>query len=337
MRVAHKFELLDSPGGNLKKHSKPIPHFGGLGVFLSFIVGLIPVFPTENKVLCLILGGILLLFLGIVDDLKILSPLKKFIGQVFVVACFIVWGFHLKEIFFSHKFSMLISSFWMLSIINAFNLIDVMDGLSTVAAITSSFAFLICALASGNLEVTLLLTALIGSLTGFLFFNYPPASIYLGDGGSHFVGGILSATPFLISWSEKTPYGAIVPFIILGLPISETVLLIILRSINGIPPYKGSPHHFSIYLRNKGYSVDAVLLFSATVSIFLAAVGIGLFLGLISLASALLFAGSGFIVACYFIFSPPKSFVNKKNISLQPSKIIKNKINIFEKEGPRLR
>ena len=96
-------------------------------------------------------------------------------------------------------------------------------------------------------------------------------------------------------------------------------------------------HHFSIYLRNKGYSVDAVLLFSATVSIFLAAVGIGLFLGLISLASALLFAGSGFIVACYFIFSPPKSFVNKKNISLQPSKIIKNKINIFEKEGPRLR
>lgn len=305
IEFSRRWGWLDRPEGPLKRHEKPISHLGGFGIFLAFIIGLLPVFPVQNSALALVLGGILLLFLGVIDDLRVLSPGQKFLGQLFVTICLLLWGVRLKVGFFSHTESFILSGFWMMTVVNAFNLIDVMDGLATTVAVCGTVAFTVCAWWCGNFEVTLLLVALLGGLLGFFFYNRPPARIFLGDGGSHFVGGVLGAVPLLLSWSERSVHGMLAPPIILGVPLAETFLLVTIRLIKGIPPYRGSPHHFSIYLTNKSWSKGSVLGFTFVSATVLSLFGIALFLNVLSLTIVAISVSLSFAFFCWLVFFSP--------------------------------
>lgn len=105
----------------------------------------------------------------------------------------------------------------------------------------------------------MVLASLFGALLGFFLYNKPPAKIYLGDAGSLFIGSVLSVMPFLISWTNSGGDSLTVPAILLATPILEVVALVVIRSYYKIPFYQGSPHHFSIMLRNKGWSVWRIL------------------------------------------------------------------------------
>jgi UDP-GlcNAc:undecaprenyl-phosphate GlcNAc-1-phosphate transferase len=109
--------------------------------------------------------------------------------------------------------------------------------------------------------VIVLLTAFLGSLCAFLWYNRPLASIYLGDAGSLFIGGFLATTPFLLNWGTYITYGYISPIVILGIPLLEVVSLIIIRCYKGIPFYRGSSDHFACYLQAKGWKKDHILLY----------------------------------------------------------------------------
>jgi len=269
IRATKRLGLLDVPDGNLKVHKSPVPYFGGLAVFLGFIATLALVYPFENRVLWLLLGTTMLLFVGLIDDLKVLRPGQKFFGQLLAVLCFLKGGFSLKTNFFSSPLNLGLSAFWMLSVINAFNLVDVMDGLSSTIAIVATTSLFTIALIFEQYTVSLLLAAFLGPLIAFFWYNKPPARIYLGDTGSMFIGGFLAAVPMLFAWSNQSFIAYYAPVIILGIPLLEVFFLVVIRTYLGIPFYRGSPHHFSIYLQKKGWSKWKVLGFTAIMGVIL--------------------------------------------------------------------
>jgi UDP-GlcNAc:undecaprenyl-phosphate GlcNAc-1-phosphate transferase len=289
IRAAQKIGFMDNPDGHLKHQKEPIPYLGGVAVFLPFITTLGLCYPFQNQMLWLLLGATLLLFIGLVDDLKVLKPQQKFFGQFLASLCLIKGGFSLKTPFFSSLSSILWSLFWMLSVINAFNLVDVMDGLCTTLALLSTCIFAVMAYLMGLFTVSLLLTAFAGSLVAFLAFNKPPAKIYLGDAGSLFIGGLLASVPFLLDWPSclfEMPFLTahvpslacflrpllevfFIPAIILWVPLLEGVGLLVIRTRLGIPFYKGSPHHFSLYLQRKGWPKERILYFVTLITLVL--------------------------------------------------------------------
>lgn len=302
IHAAFRFNILDNPDGKIKNHEKPTPYLGGLAIYISLVATLAIIYPFENKILWLLLGSTFLLFLGLIDDMKILTPYQKLFGQFIAVLCFLKGGFSLKSNFFSYYFNIFASGFWMLFIINAYNLVDVMDGLATSLALIASISFFIIAIILKQYFISLLLISIIGPLIVFLVFNKPRAQIYLGDAGSLFLGGFLAAIPLLFPWSKISFEAYYVAIIILGVPILEVSGLIIIRTYYKIPFFRGSPHHFSIYLRKKNWSVYKVLLFSSIMSLILSIISflfLFKYINLISLSILLLFL---LVVWVYSIF-----------------------------------
>ncbi len=320
IRVAHKLSFLDAPDGNIKQHAKPVPYLGGVAVFVAFCLTLAFVYPFENKILWLISGTTFLLFLGLVDDLNVLSPLQKITGQLLAVLCLLKGGFAFKTDFFATLVNVAASGFWMLSVINAFNLVDVMDGLATLLAIVSGTSLFIIALMLGMHEISLLLITMLGALAAFFWYNKPPARIYLGDAGALFIGGLIAAVSLLFPWMRilrandvfpnfisnnllfEVAVSSLVPIVLVGLPLLEVTCLVVIRRWKGIPFYRGSPHHFSIYLQRRGWSVARVLIFVGVVSSALAAFAITFMFGAISFWLFLSGLVSFLVFWLFFIF-----------------------------------
>lgn len=270
-KLAVKLGVVDVPDGKVKKHETITPYLGGVAVYGGFLAGLALVFPIENSLFFLLVGSSLLLLVGLFDDLLALAPWQKFLGQFIASLCFLKGGLYLKESFFNTHWIIAIpvSLLWILTIVNGFNLIDVMDGLATTTALGAATSFLAIAIFLGQQNVALLMISLIGALLAFLWYNKPKAQIYLGDAGALFIGGLLSVVPFIFSWSQYNSIGFLAPIIILAIPLIEVIALIIIRTSKGIPFYKPSPDHFCMYLRNKGWSVPQILLFVAATSCIL--------------------------------------------------------------------
>jgi len=271
--VAIRFNILDAPDGKIKLQKKPTPYLGGLAVYCALLCGLVVSFPVTGNILLFLIGITLLLFLGLVDDLTPLEPYQKFAGQLLVVFCFLRSGIHLKEHFFSSPWNMAISASWILTVVNGFNLIDVMDGLATVTAIGATGSFIIISMLLHQYDITILLCAFVGALLAFLYYNWPPATIYLGDAGSLCIGGFLATVPFFLKWGTYNAYGYVTPIIVLAIPIIEIASLILIRSYKGIPFYKGSPDHFCHYLQKNGWSKRGILSYVFGISILLALIG----------------------------------------------------------------
>ena len=289
IRAALRIGFVDSPDGRLKNQKSPVPYLGGIAIFLPFITTLGLCYPFQNQMLWLLLGTTSLLFIGLIDDINILKPRQKFFGQFLAVLCFLKGGFSLKNDFFTSIPNIFLSGFWMLSVINAFNLIDVMDGLCTTVALCSACIFGTLAVLNNNYSVSVLVAAFIGSLLSFLWYNRPPARIYLGDAGSLFIGGFLASLPFVVSWDTSLfasnsivhqrhffagflkPLSEFffIPCMILAIPLFEGLGLFFIRISLGLPFYNGSPHHFALYLQRKGWNKEKILLFVVLLSLII--------------------------------------------------------------------
>jgi UDP-GlcNAc:undecaprenyl-phosphate GlcNAc-1-phosphate transferase len=266
--LAMKLRFVDEPDGKIKVHTRTTPYLGGVAVYVGFLSGLALVYPFENSIFLLLLGVTLLVFVGLIDDLIALQPTQKFFGQIVATLCFLKAGLHLKEQFMSSWVNLILSFFWIAGVINAFNLIDVMDGLASTVAIMICLNLMIIAYALGQPLVFVLLSPVLGAVLAFLWYNKPVARIYLGDAGSLFLGGLLSVVPFLINWATfNYTWGFLTPIIVFAIPLLEITALIVVRSAKGIPFYLGSPDHFSSYLRARGWSVQAILTFVFTCSL----------------------------------------------------------------------
>lgn len=303
LKIARKIGAIDAPDGHIKTHTQATPYLGGLAVYIGFITALALTFPFVNNFFLFLVGCTLLLFVGLIDDLTPLSPLQKIVGQSVAVICFLKAGFYLKEGFFHHLWGIPISFLWILTVINAFNLVDVMDGLTTTVTFYATLFFMIYAYNSGSSTVFLLLACFLGTLPAFFWYNKPQARIYLGDSGALFIGGFMGALPFLLEWRLFSHIGFIAPVLILAIPLIELTSLIIIRSYLHIPFYRGSPHHFSLYLKRKKWSVVQVLLFISCISMLFGGIALGVAFGQISLGKLGFLLSISLIVWYMFIFS----------------------------------
>ncbi len=261
-RLAHRLNILDIPDGYLKRHTRAVPYLGGIAVHGAFTFSLILLVCSRtlslSQNLCTLwYYATALLLLGLIDDLYVLKPYQKFLGQVIATVSFLM-----SQTGIAQSGIVLLVLFWMVSLINAYNLVDVMDGLATALAACNAFYLLIGALLFNNVPLAIVLAAFIGALMGFLWFNYPPACIHLGDAGSLYIGGLLAGISISIPWATYTSYGYAAPSYIALIPFLEVGTLVLIRFYKDIPFYYGSPDHFSIYLQQNGWSKSSIVLYT---------------------------------------------------------------------------
>lgn len=245
-----------------KVHKKPIPRFGGFAIFLTFLLGYILFAPMNEQMISILIGGFIIVLLGICDDIKPIRARYKFLVQI--IACLVVvlygnvtltsisaFGLSLNFGYFGYPLAV----FFMLSIINAINLIDGLDGLATGTSTIFFATITIIAILLDRLYGldVILCVIMVGACLGFLVYNKPPnASIFLGDTGSTFLGFMISIVA-LLGYKTATFTSLFIPLIVLLLPILDTIFAMIRRYLKGENigvPDKEHLHHQLLKLSN---------------------------------------------------------------------------------------
>jgi UDP-GlcNAc:undecaprenyl-phosphate GlcNAc-1-phosphate transferase len=273
-KVAWAVGFLDRPNTALKTQRQPVAYLGGVAVALAFGLSVLWVKFTQapsqgfspwifglekgRGVYAIGLGGLIALVLGLLDDKHALSPKVKFLGQLAGAVVLLSFGLRLR--FVSHPLlSGVLTVLWVLTVTNALNFVDIMDGLAASVGLAASLAFCAFAANGGRLDDALAAAALAGACAGFLPLNWRPARIYLGDAGSHFLGFSLAAISLNLRYSHQNELAVFSPLVILALPLFDLGLMIVIRTHKGIPPWKGSPDHVPLRLRVVGFSVPQVV------------------------------------------------------------------------------
>jgi UDP-GlcNAc:undecaprenyl-phosphate/decaprenyl-phosphate GlcNAc-1-phosphate transferase len=272
--AALKHDIVDRPDGRLKQQREPVPYLGGLAIYVAFLVSLAFTFEFRQDVLGIILAGTLVMMLGLIDDFGVLSPVTKLGGQLLAVFVLIKGGIRIEIAAFPYWLDIALTVLWMVGIINAFNLLDIMDGLSAGVGLVSACFLLAVAVLNGDSTIAFMLTALIGSLLGFVRYNFHPASIYMGDAGSLFIGLMLGALAMIGQYSINHPVSLVSPILILGVPICDTLFVMYIRYLRGLPIFLGSPDHMPLRLRHWGLTIPQVVVLSYVASGVLGAVGL---------------------------------------------------------------
>jgi UDP-GlcNAc:undecaprenyl-phosphate/decaprenyl-phosphate GlcNAc-1-phosphate transferase len=254
---AIKFNIVNKPNPIIPQHVKPIAYLGGVGIIAGIVIAAIYIFQFQNDLFkefynpiwptfSIIIGSIGYLGWGTYDDLKQLKPLPKFIGQLILSIACVISG--LQTSLFNLVFAdFLFSVFWIVLVVNALNFTDVCDGLvGTICAIT----FLTAGILIPDIRLFCFLIA--GVTLGFLFFNLPKASIFLGDAGSHLLGFLLAALGIFKSKFLSMPDAAAWLLLLPSVPLFELLFITTVRIYKGKPWWKGSPDHFSLRLQKAG-------------------------------------------------------------------------------------
>ncbi len=253
-RVGKKQNMMDIPG-HRKIHEEAIPNLGGIVIFFGFLLSLLFVMPIEGQVKALLIGGVIILLLGVVDDIANLSPKHKFIIQMIPALIVIIYNSDLINSFIVNQLKSIdllgyllypILIFWIVGITNSINLIDGLDGLACGVSLIALVTFLILGLRQNLEALSLISIALAGSILAFLRFNFYPAKIFLGDSGSTFAGFILASVGALWVLNSGNAFFILIPIIVLALPILDTLFAIWRRYRSHHPIFqadKGHLHH----------------------------------------------------------------------------------------------
>ncbi|HPD18197.1 MAG TPA: MraY family glycosyltransferase [Candidatus Goldiibacteriota bacterium] len=277
IKTAYKFDILDKPVTKLKKHLKPVPYLGGAAMFFSFAITVVLaklfLHQTFHGVIGILAGCTLMFLVGLADDVKNLSPYAKFFFQIIAALILLKVNLHIKFMD-ENVINYVLTIIWVVGVTNAFNIIDIMDGLSGGVALVASIAFFIVAYMAGRVNDMIPAIALAGSLLAFLFFNKPPAKIFMGDAGSLFIGFLLSSLALNGGYSRINNIAVLSPILILGVPIFDTFLVMFMRIANGRLPIYGSDDHLAQRLVMIGFSKTRAVLFLILLTIILSSVAI---------------------------------------------------------------
>ncbi|CAH8719609.1 undecaprenyl/decaprenyl-phosphate alpha-N-acetylglucosaminyl 1-phosphate transferase [Paenibacillus thiaminolyticus] len=285
-KFAIKVGAVDVPNAR-KVHTRIMPRMGGLGIFAAFVITLclLALFVPDilfghrdsSLIWALLSGGAIIVLTGALDDRFELSAKVKLVGQI-IAACVVVFGFDLTVDFVNVPFgdqywnieswiAIPLTIFWIVGVTNAINLIDGLDGLAAGVSAISIATILVMAVFMGNPMVILLCAVLLGSIIGFLFFNFHPAKIFMGDTGSLFLGFSLAVLS-LLGFKQIAIVSFITPLLIIGVPLSDTFFAIVRRAVQKKPifaPDKGHLHHC---LRELGFSHRKTVLIIYAIATF---------------------------------------------------------------------
>ncbi len=247
--AALRFGIVDRPDGRLKTQRQPVPYLGGLAIYLAFLLALAATFRFSAEVLGMLLAGSIVVLVGLVDDLGQLGPWTKLAGQAVAILVLLKSGIYIKLAYLPLPVAVTLSIVWLLAATNAFNLIDVMDGLSAGTAAVAALALGAVAAWNGRETTAILLAGLAGSSLGFLRYNLEPARIYMGDTGSLFLGLMLGALAMNNAYTRRNDVAALAPALILGVPLFDMLFVMYVRWRRGLPVMLGSPDHVALRLR----------------------------------------------------------------------------------------
>lgn len=248
-QAALRFGIVDRPDGRLKTQGEPVPYLGGIAIFLAYLVALGLVLPFNSLLLGLLLAGTLTLLVGLIDDFGVLTPLAKVAGQGVAIFVLVRSGAVIELAEVPDALRWPLAAAWLLAVCNAFNLLDIMDGLAAGVGAVAALAMGVVALAGGEYPEAAAAFALAGGLLGFLVYNFNPARIYMGDAGSLATGISLGALALAIRWTDRSPAGFLAPLAIFVVPLADVVYVSVLRARAGRPFWHGSPDHFPLRLR----------------------------------------------------------------------------------------
>lgn len=287
--LANRLGQLDQPG-HRKIHTRPIPATGGVAIFLGLVLPMIALLaaawamPHEDwqrlyppaavyvpgvrqvtgGAAALLVALLALHVTGLIDDRRALGPYSKLAIQLLAAALLVV-GFNVRVLtLLGPVTSALVSILWITAITNAFNFLDNMDGLSGGVAAICSTLFMTAAIVNGQWFVAGSLALLVGALLGFLVFNFPPATIFMGDAGSLVVGFTVAVFSVRITWFDSARdvrwWAVLTPLVVLAIPLYDFVSVTLLRMLQGKSPFVGDTQHFSHRLVRKGLSRRAAVM-----------------------------------------------------------------------------
>ena len=227
-------------------NKNPTALFGGIAIFLSFIIPYAIFVKFDIQALGIILAGCLIFGVGIFDDIFHIKPYTKLLSQIIVAALLVNFGIKINIIPYP-LISIPLTILWIVAIVNAFNLLDNMDGLSGGIGAIVGVVLFIFSILNGNITVGLPALILAGSLLGFLRYNFNPAQIFMGDSGSMFIGFMLGAITLQGTWKESTHLVMVLlmPLLILAVPIFDTMFVTLMRSVNSRKVFQGGKDHIS--------------------------------------------------------------------------------------------
>jgi UDP-GlcNAc:undecaprenyl-phosphate GlcNAc-1-phosphate transferase len=263
--LAQKVGAMDVPKDARRMHDHPIPRMGGLAIFLAFLLTVLLFAQLTGQVKGMLLGSVVIVVLGIFDDIYSLPAKFKFVVQI-LAALIAAWSGNIIDtlsnpnIFSSNPYWELgwlawpVTVIWIVAITNAVNLIDGLDGLACGVSTITSMAMLVIALVLGEGEVAILLAALAGGCIGFLPYNLHPAKIFMGDTGSTFLGFILAVVSIQGMFKMYSIISFVAPFLMLGLPIFDTSFAFIRRIAHGKSPMSPDRSHVHHRLIDMGFS-----------------------------------------------------------------------------------
>jgi UDP-GlcNAc:undecaprenyl-phosphate GlcNAc-1-phosphate transferase len=236
-RAAVRWGFIDQPSAR-KVHTQPTPRLGGAAIYVGCIVALLAFSDRfyVSQLVSILVGATLVSFLGIWDDRRGLRPLLKLLGQLVAAGILIMSGVQVGFLR-NPVLNLAATMLWMVGITNALNLLDNMDGLSGGVATVACIFFLLLAVMSGQYLVGSFAAALLGACVGFLYYNLNPASVFMGDTGSLFIGFVLAALGIKLRFPDNVAFVTwMIPVVVLGLPIFDTTLVVISRLRRGLNP-----------------------------------------------------------------------------------------------------
>lgn len=273
---------VDKPNAR-KVHHKLMPRMGGLAIYAAFWIVVFTVYSLSQSMMAFFMGATMLVFVGIVDDVTDMPAKLKLLGQI-IAACIVTLGgiridfvtsmFGETAMTALHILSVPVSVIWIVAIINAVNLIDGLDGLAAGVSGISAATLAICALINGTGSIAVLCFALVGACAGFLVYNFHPASIFMGDTGSMFLGYTLAVLSIMGTAKGVTFVSVFIPILALGIPIFDTLFAILRRMMANKPIFEADKAHLHHRLMARGLSHRNTVLLIYAISLGLSACAI---------------------------------------------------------------
>lgn len=265
-RFAYRIKAMDVPN-HRKIHTKITPRLGGLAIFIGSMLGLLYLWPEHEHLPEIIMGSIVIVITGILDDKYTIRPIIKLSGQLIAASFLISSGLIIERITLPFIgvielgfISVLITLLWIVGITNAINLIDGLDGLATGVTTIALTSIFIMSLIDSQTIVAFLSIVLIGANLGFLYHNFYPAKIYMGDTGSNYLGFMIAVVSIQGLFKNVALFSFIIPVIVLAVPIFDTFLAIIRRMRNKESIAMADNKHIHYRMIQSGYSHKATVL-----------------------------------------------------------------------------
>lgn len=262
MKIAPKIGAMDIPKDNRRMHNSAMPRFGGMAIFLGVLASMAIMLNMSHKMMVIMAGGAAMYLLGVVDDIKTLKAGTKFAAQIVIAVAMYMCDIRVNFLsnFFGYgraelneAFCLIVTVLWIVGITNTVNLVDGLDGLAAGTTAIASFSIAYVGYIHGMYLSAAAMLALAGGALGFLPLNFYPSKIFMGDSGSLFLGFMMSTLSVIGLVKQATIAAVIIPVLVMGFPIFDTLYAIVRRVVNRRPIMEADRLHLHHRLISLGY------------------------------------------------------------------------------------